>query len=105
MVDRDRAKRWLKLGSWAGGILAVVVALVQDVLFADALQGTWLDAIASDLTRILGTDISPSSPVVYLVLGIVLLLLFFVGRFLGMFFTLFIYRFMEFLTSGHDSTR
>lgn len=102
MRKTDNAQRWLKLGGWIGGILAVVVALMQDILFSDALQGTWLDAIAGDLNRLLGTHLGPHSPVVYLFFCVILIFLFLLGMLVGMFFTSFIYRFMEFLTSGHD---
>ncbi len=101
-MDKERPKKWIKLGGWIGGVLSVTVALMQDVLFSDALQGTWFTSIAADLKRFLGVEVSPHSPLVFLLFGIILLILFFIGRIMGMFFALFIYRFMEFLTSGHD---
>lgn len=101
-MHKERARRWIKLGGWVGGILSVFIAVLQDFLFSDALQGTWFTSIAGDLKRFFGVEVSPYHPLVFVLFGIILFALFLIGRFMGMFFALFIYRFMEFLTSGHD---
>ncbi len=95
--ERIKLKRVLVIGSIVGGLLSVTISLLMDYLFADALQGTWRDAIANDLNRLFSINASPDSIIVYILFGIILLVLFGIGAILGSLFSLLIYRFFKFL--------
>ncbi|GBD99715.1 hypothetical protein BMS3Abin07_01755 [bacterium BMS3Abin07] len=97
MSGKYRLKRYLIVGAVAGGLLAIAVSLLMDTLFADSLNGTWRDAIVSDLHNFFHMNLTVNSPVVFIVFGIILLILSGFGALLGMIFTFFIIRFFSFL--------
>ncbi|NOY38869.1 MAG: hypothetical protein GXO95_01120 [Nitrospirae bacterium] len=98
--QRSRVKRFLIIGSVAGGILSLSVFLLMDILYADALQGTWRDAIVRDLQNFFSVTSSPDSPVVYIIYIIILLVLIAFGALLGFVFSFFIHKFFLFLGSN-----
>ncbi|UCG77391.1 MAG: hypothetical protein JSV21_07330 [Nitrospirota bacterium] len=99
MSEERRLKRILIVGAVIGGVLAVTVSLLLDVLFADSLNGTWRDAIVLDLNNFLKLDVTVNSPIVFIVFGIILLVLAGFGAIMGVIFTFFMIRFFNFLKS------
>jgi hypothetical protein len=98
MEDRRRAKRYLLFGAIIGGILSLAITLLMDTFYADALNGTWRDAIAKDLNTFLSLGVSSSSFVVYIMFGFVLAIMTAFGSFMGFIFSFFLYKFFAFLT-------
>ena len=99
MEDRRRAKKFLLFGAILGGLLSVAISVLMDVLFADALKGTWRDAIAKDLNTYLSLGVDAHSIIVNIVFLIVLAILAAFGAFMGFIFSFFLYKFFSFLTS------
>lgn len=98
MPDRNRLlRRYIVTGAIIGGLLSLSISLLMDVLFADSLNGTWRDAIVSDLNNFFKIKTSTGSPLVYLILGVILLVLSGFGAFMGMIFASFIFKFLSFL--------
>jgi hypothetical protein len=97
MQDDRRLKRYLLVGAIIGGLMSVAISLLMDTLFADSLNGTWRDAIVSDLNNFFKVQVATSSPLVFIVLGVILLVLGGFGAFMGIIFTFFIYKFFSFL--------
>ncbi|MFI5294725.1 MAG: hypothetical protein ACHQ0Y_06850 [Thermodesulfovibrionales bacterium] len=98
MEDRKRAKKFLLFGAILGGLLSVVISVLMDVLFADALKGTWRDAIAKDLNTSLSLGVDAHSIIVNIVFLVVLAILAAFGAFMGFIFAFFLYKFFSFLT-------
>ncbi len=98
MEDRRRAKKFLLFGSILGGLLSVVISVLMDVLFADALKGTWRDAIAKDLNTFLSLGVDAHSIIVNIAFLVVLAILAAFGAFMGFIFSFFLYKFFSFLT-------
>jgi hypothetical protein len=97
MEDQRRAKKFLLAGAIVGGILSVAVSLLMDTIYADALQGTWRDAIAKDLNTFLSLGVSSGSIIVIIAFVFVLGILAAFGAFLGFIFSFFLYKFFGFL--------
>lgn len=97
MPDEKRLKRFLIVGSVIGAVMALTISLLMDALFADSLNGTWRDAIVSDLHNFFKMNVTVNSPIVFVAFGIILIVLSGVGAFMGMIFTFFIIRFFAFL--------
>jgi hypothetical protein len=95
-------KRTLAIGSIIGGLLGLTVSLMMDVLYADALQGTWRESIARDLNNLFSISPTPHSFIVYSVYILILVVLMAFGAFIGMFFAFIVYRFFKFLESSED---
>ena len=98
MEDRRRAKKFLLFGAILGGLLSIVISVLMDVLFADALKGTWRDAIAKDLNTFLSLGVDAHSIIVNIVFLVVLAILAAFGAFMGFIFSFFLYKFFSFLT-------
>ncbi len=98
MEDRRRAKKFLLFGAILGGLLSVVISVLMDVLFADALKGTWRDAIAKDLNTFLSLGVDSHSIIVNIAFIVVLAILAAFGAFMGFIFSFFLYKFFSFLT-------
>ncbi len=98
MEDRRRAKKFLLFGAILGGLLSVVISVLMDVLFADALKGTWRDAIAKDLNTFLSLGVDSHSIIVNIAFLVVLAILAAFGAFMGFIFSFFLYKFFSFLT-------
>jgi hypothetical protein len=99
MPEEKRLKRFLIAGAILGGILAIAITLMMDVLFAESLNGTWRDAIVSDLHNFFKIQVTINSPIVFVVFGIILLVLSGFGAVMGVIFTFFIIKFFSFLKS------
>ena len=97
MEDQRRAKKFLLAGAIVGGILSVTVSLLMDTIYADALQGTWRDAIAKDLNTFLSLGVSSGSIIVNIAFVFVLGILAAFGALLGFIFSFFLYKFFSFL--------
>jgi hypothetical protein len=98
MEDRKRAKKFLLFGAVLGGLSSVAISILMDVQFADALKGTWRDAIAKDLNTFLALGVDSHSIIVNIVFLIVLGILAAFGAFMGFIFSFFLYKFFGFLT-------
>ncbi|NOY64478.1 MAG: hypothetical protein GXO97_03655 [Nitrospirae bacterium] len=96
------SRKFLLIGSLIGGLLSVAIALLMDILFSDALQGTWRDAISHDLHNFFSLNTTPDSIIVYVIFIFILLILFVIGALFGSIFTMLIYRFMKFLGSSEE---
>ena len=96
------SRKLLLIGSLIGGLLSVAIALLMDILFSDALQGTWRDAISHDLHRLFSLNTTPDSIIVYVIFIFILLILFIIGALFGSIFTMLIYRFMKFLGGAEE---
>lgn len=72
-----------RIGLVGGFIAGVIVALTMDIVFKDALGGSWADAVSHDLSLLLEKPVSKSSFVV--ILGVVILIGFIgvIGAFMG----------------------
>lgn len=99
MEDSRRAKKYLLFGAIIGGILSLSITLLMDTFYADALNGTWRDAIARDLNTFLSLGVSSSSFIVYVMFGVVLAIMAGFGSFMGFIFSFFLYKFFAFLGS------
>lgn len=99
MEDTRKAKRYLLAGAIVGGIMSLSVTLLMDTLYADALQGTWRDAIAKDLYAFFSVHLSPQGFVVTVLFLVILAILSAFGALLGYIFSFFLYKFFEFLGS------
>ncbi len=99
MDDKQKAKKFLLFGAIVGGIVSLTISILMDTLFADALQGTWRDAIAKDLNTFLSLGLSSKSCPVTMIFIFVLALLTAFGSFLGFIFSFFLYKFFSFLSS------
>lgn len=97
--QRRKGRRLIISGALVGAVMTIVVSLLMDVLYADALQGTWRDAISLDLNRYFSVTLAPDSLVVYLLYGVVLLFLSGFGALMGVVFALITYKFLSFLSS------
>ena len=87
-------------GGLGGAVAMLIISLLMDVLYADALQGTWRDAISGDLGSLFGSPPSPDGLLVYLVFILVLLVLMFIGAFMGVICAYYIQRLFSFLGGG-----
>ena len=99
MEDRRRAKKFLLFGAIIGGLSSLAVSILMDLQFADALKGTWRDAIAKDLNTFLSLGVDSHSFIVNIVFLLVLGMLMAFGAFLGFIFSFFLYKFFSFLSS------
>ena len=99
MTHEKRLKQYLIIGAVIGGLLSLTITLLMDVIFAESLDGTWRDAIVSDLHNLFNIQLSVNSPIVFIVFGVILVVLSGFGAFMGMIFTFFIYKFFSFLKS------
>jgi len=97
--DRRRAKKFLFFGAIVGGILSLAITLLMDTFYADALQGTWRDAIAKDLHTFFSLNVTSRSFIVYVVFFMVLSIMTAFGSFMGFIFSFFMYKFFSFLGS------
>lgn len=78
----------------------LIISLLMDILYADALQGTWRDAISRDLGSLFGSPPPPDSLPVYLVFILVLLVLMFMGALMGVICAFYIQRLFRLLGGG-----
>jgi hypothetical protein len=92
-------KRMVVGGAIVGAVLTLVFSLLMDVLYSDVLQGTWRDAIVHDMERFFSISLAPSSPLVYVLLVVILLLLSGVGALVGIVFAFILFKFLSFLGS------
>jgi len=97
MTRTDRVKRFVLFGALIGAAASLVVSLLMDILYADALNGTWRDAIARDFSRMFSSSVSANSPVVYVAFLVILGILAGVGALFGAFCSVVIYRFFAFM--------
>ncbi len=98
MEDRRRVKKFLLFGAVLGALSSLAISILMDVQFADALKGTWRDAIAKDLNNLLSLGVNAHSIIVNIVFLLVLGILMAFGAFMGFIFSFFLYKFFSFLT-------
>lgn len=97
MDDPRRLKRFLSIGAALGACLAIGISLLMDPLYSNSLGGTWTDAIVKDLETYLSLSVSRDSPLVMGVFVLILGVLGVFGAFMGLIFTLFVYKFYSVL--------
>jgi len=100
LLKRLMKNKIVFLGGLAGAIGMLIISLLMDALYADALQGTWRDAISKDLGSLCGTPPSPDGLLVYAVFGLVLLVLMFIGAFMGIICAFYVQRLFGILGGG-----
>ncbi len=99
MEDRKRAKKFLVFGAIFGALSSLAISILMDLQFADALKGTWRDAIAKDLNTFLSLGVNAHSIIVNIVFLFVLAILMAFGAFMGFIFSFSLYTFFNFLNS------
>lgn len=97
MSDESRLKRYLFVGAIIGGLMSLAITFLMDTLFAESLNGTWRDAIVSDLNNIFHLETTRNSLIVFIIFGVILVILGGFGAFMGVIFTFLVYRFFAFL--------
>ncbi|MCX7794736.1 MAG: hypothetical protein N2257_10110 [Thermodesulfovibrionales bacterium] len=90
-------KRTFKIGMIAGFFVGVVVSLSMDIVFKDALGGSWADAVSHDLSLLFGRPLSPNSFIVIMGVFIVIGLVGLIGAFIGGVVGVFLYRLFSLL--------
>jgi hypothetical protein len=88
-------KRAVVIGAVAGALITLGSALAMDVVLSDALQGTWRDAAAKDVTRMFGPACGGNWFAVTLVLVAVLVFLAAFGAVLGIIAAAVMHRFFR----------
>lgn len=101
MAGEKKFRVALVLGAVCGAVMAVAISLLLDVLYADALKGTWRDAISKDLESFFSVNLSPDSFAVTVLFLIILAILGLFGAFMGSMFSVIVFRFIELLTREH----
>ncbi len=76
-------KKAVIIGAAAGAVITLAIALTMDLFMSDALQGTWREAAAKDVTRMFGPSCGQNSFAVWLVLVLVMGFLAGFGALLG----------------------
>ncbi len=82
MADKG-LKKAIIIGAVAGAVITLAIALSMDLLIPDALQGTWREAAAKDVTRMFGPSCGQNSFAVMLMLTLVMGFLAGFGALLG----------------------
>ncbi len=82
MSDKGLRKAVI-IGAAAGAVITLAIALGMDFFMSDALQGTWREAAAKDVTRMFGPSCGQNSFAVMLVLVLVMGFLAGFGALLG----------------------
>ena len=82
MSDRG-LKKAVFIGAGIGAFITLGAALSMDIVFSNALQGTWWDAAQKDVTRMFGPTCGQNYFAVALVLVVVMGFLAAFGAFLG----------------------
>ncbi len=82
--------------------MGLIVSLSMDLLLGTSLGGGWKDAVAHDLSLLLGSTINRESFIV--ILGVVVVIGFIsaFGALIGGIFGVFVGRLLSFLTKGRD---
>lgn len=95
-----KARRQIVIASAIfGGVMSLIVSIMMDFMFADALQGTWRDAIVHDMDHFFSITLSHDSLLVYLLYVLVMALLTAIGAAIGAAFGYIIQKFLSMLTS------
>ncbi len=76
-------KKAIVIGAVAGALITLGIALSMDLFMSDALQGTWRDAAAKDVTKMFGPACGHNAFAVMLVLVLVMGFLAGFGAMLG----------------------
>ena len=97
MNNPGKAKKFLLSGAVIGGIISLAISLLMDTMYGDSFQGTWRDAIATDLNTFFSLGVSKNSIIVNIMFVFVLGILSAFGALLGFIFSFFLYKFFSFL--------
>lgn len=84
-----------KYGFIIGFIFSIMVCFFIDLAFRDRLGGTWIDAVAHDLSQLLKREIPKNSILVIAVVSLIFMLLGFLGGLMGGVAGLIISKFFE----------
>ena len=98
MDNPGKAKKFLLSGAIVGGIISLSISLLMDTMYGDSFQGTWRDAIATDLNTFFSLGVTSKSILVNIFFVFVLGILTAFGAFLGFIFSFFLYKFFSLLT-------
>lgn len=93
-------KKGFYIGFAAGGLLGLAIAFGMDIILGDALGGTWSDAVAHDLSALLGWAVDRSSFIVIAGVVLVVGLISFFGALVGGVFGVIMVRLLSFLSRG-----
>jgi hypothetical protein len=104
MAGERKFRLALILGAVCGAVMAVAISLLLDVLYADALKGTWRDAISKDLDSFFSVSLPPDSLAVGALFLIILAILGLFGAFMGAMFSVIVFRFIDLLTREEKPT-
>lgn len=88
-----------KIGFIIGFLLGITVAFTLDFAFRDALGGTWFDAVAHDLSKILGKPVQKDEPIVFILVTTIFMFIGLIGGVLGGFASKLIFDFLKSLDS------
>lgn len=88
------------IGLIGGGIMGLVVSLSMDLLLGNSLGGGWKDAVAHDLSSLLGYTVSRESIIVLFGVIVVIGFVSAFGALIGGIFGVFVARLLSFLTKG-----
>jgi hypothetical protein len=91
------AKVALLAGAILGALMGIGIALSMDSLYSTGLEGSWRDAIVKDLHTFFSLEVTKGSPLVIAIFALVLLILGVFGALMGVIFSFFVYKFLDFL--------
>lgn len=91
--------RPFKFGFIIGFLLGIAVAFMLDFAFRDSLGGTWFDAVAHDLSRLLGRPVQKDEYIVFIVVTSIFMVIGLIGGLLGGVASKFIFDFLDSLDS------
>lgn len=86
---------FFKIGFGLGFLAGIAVAFMIDFAFRDYLGGTWFDALAYDLSRLMGIPVSRDSYLVFFGVIVIFIFLGLVSGLLGGVVGVFIYKFLK----------
>ncbi len=97
--EKRQTRQLLIGGGIVGAVLTLVVSVLMDFLYSDALQGTWRDAIVHDMDLYFQIQLEPNSFPVYVIFALVFFFLSLIGAVIGMVFMIILHKFLKILTT------
>ncbi len=79
--------------------MGITVAFMLDFAFKDVLGGTWFDAVANDLSRLLKREIPKDSWIVFIGVTTIIMFIGLIGGLLGGLVAKFVFDFLNSLDS------
>ncbi|MFN3407064.1 MAG: hypothetical protein ACK40E_04970 [Caldimicrobium sp.] len=88
-----------KIGFIIGFVLGVAVAFMIDFAFKDYLGGTWFDAVAQDLSKLLGRTVKKDEMIVFITVTTIIMFIGLISGLLGGLASKFVFEFLKSLDS------